>query len=152
MCSAVYEEVIGSPDWVVEPKMDGHRCLTWLRPTGVACYTRKNFPMPRAASALRGARSPSPHVLDGEWYEDTYHVFDIYHGTTLRDRYAVMEEVVAGLAERFPIRVVPRWEKATAYAEAMRLGLEGVVFKHLNHHYNFTNRQSPTPSWLKVKP
>jgi ATP-dependent DNA ligase len=92
-------------------------------------------------------------VLDGEWYNNEYHVFDLaHHPGTLEERRAVFGPIVMRLSSEFPIQLMPRWHKLGAYARALAEGLEGIVLKHRSHRYGLTTNQTTTPLWRKVKP
>lgn len=148
-----YQEVLHHPDWVAEPKRDGYRCLMWLDPTGAKAFTRRGAPLLPATKALSGATHPERVVLDGEWFKGEYWVFDIPYGKgCLRERHTRLVPLVTRLAEKFPIALVERWEKVSAFAKAMSQGLEGIVLKHQDHYYDFSHSQRTTPLWLKVKP
>ena len=55
---------------------------------------------------------PETLVLDGEYYEGTYHVFDLYRaGGNLDTRYRQLAHVVRQFSADYPIQIMPRWEK-----------------------------------------
>ncbi len=153
-CCEEYEELLHHPDWIAEPKLDGHRLITKLNPNGATPRTRQGHPHLPATRALMGATYPTTLWLDGEWYEGVYHVFDIPYamGLMLHQRRELLEQAVMKLGCHYPIQIMPRWDKLTAYAQAMSEGIEGIVLKNINHLYSLSCTQHHTPMWRKVKP
>lgn len=140
-------------EWILEPKLDGYRCLTWLDPSGAKPYTRQGARLLAATQALDGATHHERVVLDGEWYKGEYWVFDMaYRLGTLDERHEILLPIVTRLAEFFPVNLMPRWEKVDAYDRAISDGFEGIVLKHRSHIYSLTNSQTTTRHWRKVKP
>ena len=148
-----YAKLLTDEGWVLEPKLDGYRCLTWLEPGGVKPFTRQGAELAPVSRALDGATHHERVVLDGEWYKDVYHVFDLaYVCGTLDERRTKLVPIIDRLADHFPVQLMPRWDKLGAYARALADGLEGIVLKHRSHVYGLTTNQSTTPLWRKVKP
>ena len=148
-----YHELILNPSWVLEPKLNGQRCLTWLTEQGVRSFTRTGSRLLRLTQALHGMKWPETLVLDGEYYEGKYHVFDLYRaGGNLDTRYRQLAHVVRQFSADHPIQIMPRWEKIGAYERALDAGYEGIVLKSRAHLYNMPPFNQKDPLWRKVKP
>ena len=62
----------GDPNWpyfMIQPKLDGHRCLIHITPSGPVAYSRNGKPITTIGHILDGLSSvPVGHTLDGELY------------------------------------------------------------------------------------
>jgi len=142
--------LLADPEWIVEPKWDGYRCLVWSDATGRAtCWTRQRKPLDPKGIGL--PLFPPRSLLDGEWLRDTRELIlwdaPVVGGeeweAPLPDRW---EWICQHVPELGPIRRTVRLQPATAWDRAMGLGAEGMVLKS----------QAPYPRgdtyhWLKVK-
>jgi DNA ligase D-like protein (predicted ligase) len=164
------------PGWVFERKLDGIRCLAIKGDEGVTLLSRNDLPLngryPEVAAAL--ARQPHSFAADGEvvafdgdrtsfgrlsrrGQEDVdifYFVFDILmlDGADLRPLPLLERKARLREALRFddPLRfedVLPGGSGAELFAEACRLGWEGLIAKRVDSPY--VGKRSK--DWLKIK-
>lgn len=148
----LHKRLIKDDEWIVEPKINGYRCIVR---NGV-CYSRRGTPI-NTSNMLRFELSKLKKkwsVIDGElqftknlWVFDTPDV-----DGALSTRREAMEAFFN--EQRFQtICLVPWWKKQGAYKRALREGFEGVVFKNINHRYKFQMTEDNTISdWIKMRP
>lgn len=165
-------ELPNSPEWVYEPKLDGHRTLAYS--DGPRLYSRMGRlvtdEFPEIAEQLPAACNGVDAALDGELvgvvdglHQRSYvtmrraqrilYVFDLlnYGGVELinqplTQRRAQLETI---LAEQNNIRLVRQFDERDVLLDAARsLGLEGVVAKKKTSAYIPGKRSR---SWLKYK-
>jgi bifunctional non-homologous end joining protein LigD len=165
------------PQWIHELKHDGYRLIARKREGRVRLFTRNGFDWtdryPRISAAV-GALRVLQAVVDGEavWCDgaglaifDKLHgraydgevilyAFDLLelHGEDWRPR--PPEERKARLAKllaKAPVGIHYtehlEGDGAAIFAQACRLGAEGIVSKHREHPY----RSGPSKAWLKTK-
>jgi len=149
---SVHLEVIASPLWVAEPKLDGYRCIY----RDGQLFTRHNKKMPGNSESVLSALAAIPEgiVLDGEMMDphgrQVLHIFDIPTVSgTLAERRKVLEE----LTFCYPVELVPRIDKASALRQALLRGWEGVVFKRIDsfYHWRTSSRYSEIAEWKKIR-
>lgn len=164
--TGLHHRLINDPDWVVEPKRDGDRCLVFYTTKGPDLWsrhrtrTRYNW-LNNLKEELRWWDLPVGTILDCELCHEPkpnqdLHVFDIpsVEGP-LRERYSVLEELYEEIQEGAEyIHLVSRLDKATAYDSAIAAGDEGVVWKDINSPYEWQRNTSncTVPYWIKMKP
>jgi len=155
---------VADPEWVLEQKLDGMRCLATVDADGMTTFTShtgeplksgtKHFAAIAAViSALRGV------TLDGELLEGgAYWVFDILvaAGTDVRDlplatRRSMLETVAPAFAG--PVALVPQARTMAAKAELweriVAAGAEGAVAKRTTAGY--ATGKTRTRDILKLK-
>ncbi len=156
---------------LVQPKLDGFRCLARLEESGWVLYSRtgKVLPLPLISEALKATSTTALGLtLDGELYihgrgfqhltssvrqaarDVEFHVFDIVspEATTTRLE-AVAGLKVTGPIKRVAFRVATQMrDLERLYAEACAAGYEGVMVRDPKAAYEHRR------SWslLKLKP
>ena len=164
-------------EYVVEPKIDGWRCLAEMADGKVTLKSRRgtHLPVPAMEAALTGL--PLDCVLDGELcYVDErgvsslpallgqdgelrYYVFDVLAiegadvtGLELHKRRRLLEMLIDERLIPTFVEVVPQLPGSHAvalFAEYTAIGGEGVVVKERDSTYHTDSRHS---SWRKCKP
>jgi ATP-dependent DNA ligase len=165
------------PQWIHEIKHDGYRLIARKRGDRVSLFTRRDYDWtdryPLIRKAVAGIQAASA-VIDGEAVccdDAGVAVFEKLHGRACDDRaflYAFdllelggedwrprpLEERKARLAKL--IAKAPAGlafnehmdgDGAAVFAQACKLGLEGIVSKRRDHPY----RSGPSKAWLKIK-
>lgn len=155
------EKMISSDTYVMEQKLDGHRILLRIQ-DGLSplALTRGGNPYTKGLPADLFTGFPVGRwVLDGEWVDGTYWVFDmleangmIDEATSLVDRRAVLEAFMSLGVSNPRIRLVPQ---ATTTQEKQHLvdtcraqGAEGVMVKNTHSTYLPGSR---SPDIYKIK-
>jgi len=137
--STIYREMVESPHWACEYKLDGYRALA-----------EKGDVLSRAGKWL--AAWPHPVWCDGEWVRGQgFTAFDLLAYGTRDCRglpYGRRRILLTGAAEIYGFPVVATLDHPDPLPEALRLGHEGVVFKHISHPYP---TDALTPWWVKCK-
>lgn len=159
--TSLHQRVVEDPNWIVEPKIDGDRCLVIFKDSGPELWSRhaKQFQhswLDGIKEQLSSYRLPIGAVLDGELVagkaSQRLYLYDF--ASSLAPLYARRKELLKRCKKRFQIEVVPWMDKLTAYEEALRAGHEGVVFKRLDSKYEWqrSTTHNEVPTWLKMKP
>lgn len=178
MKALLVEAPFSREGWFFEPKWDGYRAVAEVAGPEVRLYSRKGLPLgsryPEIVSSL--AAWGRQGVLDGEivaldargrpvfqWLQDwagrregtlVYYVFDLLYldgrdlrGLPLRRRKELLRAALPELpGVRFGAHVEEDGERF--FAEAVRLGLEGMVAKDASSAYEEGRRSG---RWVKVK-
>jgi ATP-dependent DNA ligase len=157
----LHKYLITNPDWIVEPKIDGDRCLVIFQDSGPELWSRHgkqftNAYLESIKEQLRTYKLPTGTVLDGELvagkaYQRLF-LYDLASSQlTLGERHT---ELLKRCKKRFQIEVVGWMDKATAYEDALNAGHEGVVFKRLDSRYEWQRgtANNEVPTWVKMKP
>lgn len=156
-----FERLVADPLWIVEPKVDGDRCLAFVLPTGVELWSRHGRrhgygwlgPLAAALGTL-----PVGTVLDGELLASPapraeFAVFDLAseYALPLTSRRRLLERLLR--RRREGIWLVPWLEdKPLAYESALADGHEGVVFKKKTSVYQWQQSTAgESPAWCKVR-
>lgn len=157
----VYNQVITSPDWVVEPKLDGWRCLVEYIADGVRAWTRHGNVQRLDAAAkakLESLGLPEGTVLDGELLGPRQagapQKFVAFDAPSL-DRDATYAERRAWLESVPGLDLVPHLPSmAGSFIIALTEGHEGIVIKQRKSRYPYAlgATGNETSHWLKVKP
>jgi hypothetical protein len=164
----------GGGEWVMEEKIDGHRCTVRVQDGIVSAFSR-----PRAGATAANARALPPHIVeqlarfpdgiyDGELVAPSgkawdvvvvgsrlvFVVFDLLDDESLRQPYCLRRgRLLAILAE------MPDDQTAVSTVESLtpcyrdveniwQRGGEGVILKRLDSRYRPGHR---SPDWVKVK-
>ena len=147
---------VGSDDWVVEQKVDGHRIRMWTG-SSPRFETRNGTEYTKSIPAsIRNANIPEGWVLDGELAGGVLWVFDILStqvpmsGLPLRDRRVILDQVLDAFGNE-SIKALPQAtttedKKALVFRVANE-GLEGVVAKATDSTYHPGRNRF----WYKVK-
>lgn len=144
------EQLIQSPLWIMQEKVDGERRMVKVVTSGVVqginCSGHE-VPLPLdVKDALRALNLDSGIILDGELVGDRYYVFDVIGGAgvTLADRIGRLESIPinSAFSTSSKARTLNRvsvattiGEKRTLLAQVRADGGEGVVFKQLGSLY-----------------
>jgi ATP-dependent DNA ligase len=159
-----HRELIRDPGWIVEPKMDGDRCLAQFTDTGVELWSRHGGLtrfgwLDPLKSELEAWDMPVGVILDCELIATPKPACDLYvfDVPTADGLLAARREVLEAIFEDTSfalIHMIPTLDKATAYDQAMEKGWEGVVWKRLDSPYKWmrSNSDAPYPHWIKMKP
>lgn len=183
LASAMVEPVIGpafdaryASGWVLEAKLDGHRCIAVVKPEGISAWSR-----PRAGEAPK-ARDLPTHVLaalqtlppgtyDGELCvpggtssdvvrrgaEIIFVLFDaleVCGVPLLGEPYQTRRDYLVGALRRLPTTqravstVLPSPCRWAQVQALWEKGYEGAVLKQLDSRYQPGMR---SPAWVKVK-
>lgn len=147
--------VVGSQDWVCEPKLDGARFFAGRTNGRLWLSSRHDRPWRRKLSPLAWQqleRLPDGMCVDGEYLGPNHiELFDIPTlnlvpvAFTLEERRALLEDL---FPEVGAVRVLQRAPLRTPLAEARRRGWEGLVYKRRASSYP----PGETTLWLKMKP
>lgn len=164
--TGLHHRLINDPDWVVEPKRDGDRCLVFFTEHGPELWSRHGTKtrygwLDDLKDELAWWDLPVGTILDCELCHEPkpnqdLHVFDIPSAEgPLHSRYSVLEELFGEISDEAEyIHLVPRLNKATAYEDALAAGDEGIVWKDNNSPYEWQNNTTSckVPYWIKMKP
>jgi bifunctional non-homologous end joining protein LigD len=165
------------PQWIHEIEHDGYRMIARKRDGRVRLFTRNGFDwteryplIGKAVAALRAASA----TIDGEavWCDGAgLAIFDKLHSRAydgevilyafdlleldgedwrprpLEARKAKLERLLARAATGVRFSDHLDGDGWAIFAQACRLGTEGIVSKHREHPY----RSGPSKSWLKIK-
>ena len=157
------EKLIDNDDWTIQHKLDGVRFMLGKEAAGRSPYGINR----------KGKRVSVPTVIwnvvtnfddsffiDGELIGETFHVFDIleYRGECLRkksliERMKYLKTLFKYIESENIIRTpiyVKKEEKREAYENLIKENKEGVVFKHIDAHYN-VGRPASGGNYLKYK-
>lgn len=159
----LHTRMIDDPSWVVEPKIDGDRCLTFITPDGVQLWSRHgrrfmNEWLTDLSAQIASLALAVGTVLDGELVAGTksqrLYLYDL---ASMQDSYETRRRSLINFVRQklLPsIEVVPWLSKATAYQDALAAKHEGVVWKRLNSPYAWQRGTSnnEVPTWIKMKP
>lgn len=157
----LHDRLMRDPSWIVEPKIDGDRCLIFVQPTGVELWSRhgRRFDRPWLAGLreqVSSYRLPVGTVLDGELVagpsEQKLHLYDYASGEGSLDvrRQRLLKACPAFTED---VCVVPWLQPDTAYETALSEGHEGIVWKRRDSRYEWQpNTTSQVPTWIKMKP
>lgn len=159
----LHARMIDDPAWIVEPKIDGDRCLTFITPDGVQLWSRHGRRFTNAwladlTAQVASLALPVGTVLDGELVAGTksqrLHLYDL---ASMKDSYGARRRALVALARQkaLPsVEVVPWMEKATAYQDALAAKHEGIVWKRVDSPYAWQSSTSnnEVPTWIKMKP
>lgn len=135
-------ELIDSPHWGMQVKMDGRRQIIRKEGHVVSGYNRRGGAITLARSISDAAMAiPGNGTIDGEACGDTFHAFDMLtdgkhdlRGESYTTRYAKLSLVLAkrpGAIKLLPMALTPR-DKLNLYEMAKRTKCEGVVLKLLS--------------------
>ncbi|VTU42256.1 MULTISPECIES: WGR domain-containing protein [unclassified Variovorax] len=145
------QRLLDDPDWLMQPKYDGHRRLTQHTGTELLGINRKGLAtgLPECvAKALAALEGHAPYVLDGELIGETYFVFDIleWEGMDMKVQecgyrvsmlQAVQDLLKAAGAKQVAITGTAYTSEAkrALYAAVKSASGEGLVFKHRDAQY-----------------
>jgi ATP-dependent DNA ligase len=151
---------IGSDEWVVEQKLDGHRLLLEGRGTEVVGYNRNGMPYSARSLPRELATMPLPAgvILDGELLDLKtleFWAFDLrsIDGSIDKEPMAVRRELLEGVLDLapLPVHLVPQAtdtrHKQTLVHDALTAHAEGVVFKKVSAPYQAGRNEN----WRKFK-
>jgi ATP-dependent DNA ligase len=152
------EELLSSPNWVLEQKLDGHRTIITLDASGkVAASSRtgKQVAVPHALlQRLSDPALPRNTVLDGELLGSEFYAFDLLRvvGKSTTDQPWEVRRSLLGREAFQGIQVVNtyRTEEEKRYAFERCLDREGVMFKRTMSTY-CDKRSSDWLKWKFVK-
>lgn len=151
-------------DWVMQEKLDGER-LRVVRVAGAVHYMGYNrkgnelLLMPGVQEELQLLAVPGDVLLDGEFMNNVFHVFDcvLLDATgqkvpeSLRDRRTRLLDVLGVRPMNSAVQMVRTFEgeaaKKRMYERIKTANGEGVVFKRAESEYD----ESRSPDWIKVK-
>lgn len=141
------DTLIYSPDWFMEPKMDGKRIMASVIGGVVVASNRKGLVVPLPAETAQALSVVGDAVLDGELVGSVYYLFDVLavngqdcssmgalaryaelnllYSTTVTDR-ALIKRVETAVTTQ---------EKIALRQKIMSACGEGVVYKHINALY-----------------
>lgn len=156
-----WQQIVGSPMWSVEPKIDDWRVLIVWHVGSVECWSRHGKPL-ALTLAVRDvcahARLAPGSVIDGGLLgprtgtEQSLVAFDlpVVGGTRHTGAYDVRRTdlIAAGLP------VISRWlNNEAAWERVLQHNeYEGLVFKRRDASYPFARTENDTtPLWLKVR-
>jgi bifunctional non-homologous end joining protein LigD len=187
MMANLTERAFSNPAWLFEPKLDGVRCLAFVRDGQVKLFSRRGLDASRTYPSITQDLKLQPEqqmVIDGEIIalDDAvgllviqprinltrdpdirraeekipvyFYVFDLLYlqghdlrSVPLEERKKLLKRV---LAPTDRVRLVEPFEVdgKTAFESAVNFGLEGVVAKRRDSHYESGRRSN---NWLKVK-
>lgn len=159
-----WRRYVESPDWALEQKVDGMRCMTRVTPGGIEFFTRGGRPLRSSAAKLhfddlaerlarlqaRMDRADDQLVLDAELITDTGELvlLDLPYAMTswvrviparqLPERRVALESVASliGNAATRPVAHARSYdEKLALFLEVRDANLEGVIAKRLDSTY-----------------
>jgi bifunctional non-homologous end joining protein LigD len=151
--------LLKNDDWAAQPKLDGVRFMLRKQKSAVTALNRKgkqaSVPNNIAAAA---ARIESDFFIDGELIGSSYHIFDIleHDGKCLRkksltQRIKALESLVEGIGSDLVfVGIHLGKDKKVLYDSLLKENKEGIVFKHLDAHYN-VGRPASGGNYLKHK-
>ena len=155
----LYNTIIKSPDWVVEPKLDGWRCLVEWATERVRAWTRHGKVLklhPDVQNDLERLLLRPGTVIDGELLgprqagaKQRFVAFDVPSLPDLDyDRRRLWLEHAA---EHFVVPQLP--SHPSSFIAAVNGGYEGIVIKRRASLYPYALGANPreTHDWLKVK-
>lgn len=161
--SDFHARLVSDPDWIVEPKYDGDRCLVVYSTAGIQLWSRhgkllKHSWLNNLRQELASLALPAGTILDGELCaepkpnQDLF-VFDIpsVPGTLLSRRKVLSEIFYEG--EFNYIYLSPWLDKEAALNDAVSSNWEGLVWKNINSQYQWHRQPQNTEitDWVKMK-
>jgi len=165
--STLHKELIKDPHWIVEPKMDGDRCLVVIGKEGVpelwnrhGTHTRYSW-LTDLRSQLLKWDLPEGLIFDCELMHEPKPNQDLWIfdcptvGGTLKERKDVLQELFKELPRSCRlIHLVKPLAKRSAYKTALEKGCEGVVWKLVDSLYDWqmSPTAAPVAHWIKMKP
>ena len=157
--TSLHEQLINDPDWIAEPKKNGHR--TYIFPTKNPLFLSRRGSklslselgdLPKEVKALIGLK-----VVDAELVMHPVPflwLFDLPQARgRLRERRSRLSDWCAKISERCPnLKMMPLLPKRTAYQDALLAGEEGVVWKKLSSLYVMQmSPENEISDWIKFK-
>lgn len=152
------QRYLEDPEWAMEEKIDGQRCVTSVYRGVVTAISRNGLErdIPKGVEATL-SELPGYWMLDGEIVGQEYWVFDLLAASDriLRDRsWLIRAQCLDELWERntLPYLQPVSWTAETAKKTALfnlfqEQGAEGVIFKRITSQYK-SGRQE---DWKKFK-
>lgn len=155
------EQLLDSPRWVVEQKLDGHRVVFVVKDGKARPYNRKGEPFKQSMSneVIEELSDPSVFmngqtwVFDGEYLDGTYHVFDLLDtplegigmDTPFKMRRACLETIF-GIWTPFHVSLIGQATtphgKRDLLSRVEEMGGEGIMFKEADAPYEPGQRSS----------
>lgn len=145
---AKINDLLGDDNWCWEQKLDGVRLALLVNEGEVSAINRRGIAtvLPDRALAAAFAGTRGQWILDGEWIERTFWIFDlptapgVELGTPYRLRRDALDAIVPTLTERTPmIRLLPSHRTPEAkFAIAkwvLEHNAEGLMLKDLRAPY-----------------
>lgn len=148
------EELINSPEWIAQEKMDGVRRGLIRKGTDVIGTNKKGLSV-EISDALTGAilmAGTKDFILDGEAIGDTVYVFDMPDpNLTLAERLGALDKLKLDgkILVKVPTAYTPQ-QKADLYAKILDEKGEGIVFKKIDSMYK-SGRPNSGGDQLKFK-
>lgn len=154
----LHQQLINDPDWIAEPKKNGHRVIVMLGKVPVFVSRRGSKislseldSIPQEIMKVKSLK-----VLDGELIlkpTPTLWLFDLpERPQPLLDRRAWLAKVIED-ANLVHVKLMPWLVKETAYEDCIKAGDEGVVWKRLSSLYSWQMESENTiVDWVKMKP
>lgn len=141
------ETLVRDPKYIMQLKVDGHRCQIQKTSSGVAAYNKKGGirALPNEVAAEADELAAKTFHMDGELISNSYVAFDLLelNGVNLtklpyRERFESLVKLVDRIGHNF-ISSVPSWNtvgrKQWALADCFNNHSEGVCFKLANAPY-----------------
>jgi bifunctional non-homologous end joining protein LigD len=145
-------KLFASPEFVMQPKLDGKRILLHRDSRGVYATNRKGLECGIPLELMKQASAPNlgHYTIDGELIGDQYHVFDLLklsgsdcrswvHGMRQKELANFMELLQRSSDGKSYIHEVKTWEstleKSTQFMRYRAANEEGVVFKRKGTPY-----------------
>ena len=154
------EVLLNDDRYLLQPKMDGRRCLLQKTGTRLIGINRRGLETPIPETLRRsGEQLPGDWIIDGELIGDTLHAFDLLeHDGSLRPQpyrerlVALLNLLMSGQAPaiRYLAAVSGRPTKRCVFEDSQEQGGEGVVFKQMDAPY-IPGRPNSGGSQLKHK-
>lgn len=153
-------ETLESPEWVLQPKIDGERLLVAVVNDTVKAWNRAGTEVSVAKTIVDAMKVPGLNfMLDGELVGDTFLVFDAPavegfsdETTVLSDRLTVMSKLFGlwspGKKIRQVVSVASPTEKRSVLQRIYDGNGEGVMLKNVRSKYVYGDRSR---DWLKLK-
>jgi bifunctional non-homologous end joining protein LigD len=178
MLAQTSDEPFDDEQWLFEMKYDGYRAIAEKKGNAISLYSRNGISyhekFSHIVSSLR--KFPGDVVLDGEvavvdkdgrphfqWIQDypdkkhgelVYFVFDVlyYDGYTLVSEPLIRrKELLREILPPLPGIVYSDFIEGTGitmFQQVKHLGIEGIIAKHKDSHYQVGKRST---DWLKIK-
>ena len=143
----LFDRLLANEQWVVEPKLDGVRCLVVVNDEGIKAYTH-NGQLRRILPWL-DELDLEPGMYDCELVGDTLHCFD---RPDIQRSYLDRRHWIPLMRPHF--QCVDLLDKTPDVLEkALASGAEGLVFKNVDSPYPMVPGPcQKTFAWFKVKP
>lgn len=156
------DSLMRDEQWVMQEKMDGVRLLIHKEGENIAGYSRtgRQVAVPNnIVEALRLTIMNDTFIIDGELVGDVYYAFDLletdqsWRNTSYLSRWKHLAAILS--SQSYPCVVclnyiVKAQEKFNEFHTIKKCGGEGVVFKHINAHYE-VGRPASGGDYLKFK-